>query len=70
MLKKMFSWMAVLAIVVGVGVPPTSSYSAAQSKLLARRAALVNVYRQTKGAPFHIMDEVWNGSQYTVYGEI
>lgn len=61
--------LAAAVIVVGHGAAPVSN-SAAQAKMMARRAAIVDVYRQTNGAPMHILSQIYEDGVFTVTAEI
>lgn len=60
--------MLVLGIVViGQGAAPSSVSNDLQAKLIARRAAIVDVYRQFGGSQgVRILDESYNGKVYKV----
>ena len=82
-MKKMFSLLVVLSALLvssvcnaqaveGFGEAPMNpNLSFAQMRLLARQAAIVDVYRQTNGNPFKIVREVFcEGGVYIIQAEI
>lgn len=55
--------------VVGVGVAPAHVVNPAQGRIMARRAAIVDVYRKLGRSNIRILKEVWNGEVYQVEAE-
>ena len=54
------------AIVIGQGYAPQGT-TAAQGRILARRAAIVDIYHQLGGSQgIQILDESFDGKTYTV----
>ena len=41
-----------------------------QGRLLARRAAIVDIHRQSNGAPIKILNESYAGGIYTIQAEV
>lgn len=68
-LYKLMPMLAVL-IVVGTGYAPQNAANAAQARYMARRAAIVDCFVQTNGAPMRIMKEAYSGGKYTVTAEV
>ena len=67
MMKKLLVFSMLGITLIGQGV---SEYGGAQGRLLARRAAIVDVYRQCNGAPIKILNETYTGGIYTVKAEV
>ena len=64
-IKKLLP-MLLIAIVIGQGYVPQGT-TTAQGRLLARRAAIVDVYHQLGGSQgIQILDESFDGKTYTV----
>jgi hypothetical protein len=59
----------VAMIVVGHGMAPVNM-GGAQGRMMARRAAIVDVYRQTSGAPMKIVSQSYEDGEYTITAEI
>lgn len=69
-MKKYLSvFMMMAMVVVGQGVT-NPAFHGAQAKMLARRAAIVDVYKQTNGAPMSIISESFDGQTYTVRAQV
>lgn len=69
MFKKFIAHAAIFAVIVGIGYPPPAMTSKPQGKMLARVAAMTDVFRQTEGAPFRILSESYTGGYYVVRAE-
>jgi hypothetical protein len=41
-----------------------------QGKMLARRAAMVDLYRRTNGTAYHILSESYDGHRYTIQASL
>lgn len=64
-IKKLLP-MLLTAIVIGQGYVPQGT-TVAQGRILARRAAIVDVYHQLGGSQgIQILDESFDGKTYTV----
>ena len=66
-MKRFFS-LLLAVIVVGTGYAP-AAMNPAQGKLMARRAAQVDCFKQTGGSPFTILSEVFDGHTYHIEAE-
>ena len=66
-MKRFFS-LLLAVIVVGTGYAP-ATMNPAQGKLMARRAAQVDCFKQTGGSPFTILSEVFDGHTYHIEAE-
>ena len=65
---KLFSSLAVLAVVIGTGhVNP--NMTGPQAKMMARQAARVDIQKQINGQAFHIIAEQFDGSHYYITAE-
>lgn len=67
-MKKFLTMLSLTAIViVGQGIVPDRAVNATQGKLLARRAAIVDVYRQLGDSHgVQILGESFDGKKYIV----
>ena len=64
--KKLMVMLSLTVIVIGQGYVPQGT-TTAQGELLARRAAIVDAYRQLGGSQgIQILDESFDGKTYTV----
>lgn len=64
--KKLMAMLSLTAIVIGQGYVPQGT-TTAQGRLLARRAAIVDIYHQLGGSQgIQILDESFDGKTYTV----
>ena len=67
MIKAIMSSMLVLTIVIGQGIAANSS---PQGKMMARRAAIIDIQKQTNGAAgMSIISEHFDGQTYTIEAE-
>lgn len=66
---SMFASANAEAAVTGVGIAPANAVNAAQARIMARRAAVMNCYRQLNGKAIKILNEVWDGHAYKVTAE-
>lgn len=69
MFKKLMAHAAILAVIVGIGYPPPAMDDKPRGRLLARVAAMTDVFRQTEGAPFRVLSESYAGGYYVVRAE-
>lgn len=67
-MKRFFS-LLLAVIVVGTGYA-TAAMNPAQGKLMARRAAQVDCFKQTGGSPFNILSESYDGHTYRIEAEV
>ena len=71
MFKKLLVYSILGITIVGQGLVPSSCSNPVQGRLLARRAAIVDVYRQVGGAQgVKIVKENFVGGVYFVKAEI
>lgn len=68
MFKKL-ACLAMLAVIVGTGYQPPALKGTVQGKMIARTAAISDVFYQTKGAPFRILSESFSHGCYTIRAE-
>lgn len=67
MYKKLMVFAMLGITIIGQGFVPPTAVNAAQGKMLARRAAITDVFRQlgsNKG--IHILTESFDGQTYTI----
>lgn len=67
-MKRFFS-LLLAVIVVGTGYAPATMNNV-QGKLMARRAAQVDCFKQTGGSPFNILAESYDGHTYRIEAEV
>lgn len=67
MLKKLFVFSMLGITLIGQGV---ATHDGAQGRLLARRAAIVDIHRQSNGASIKILNESYTGGIYTIQAEV
>ena len=67
-MKRFFS-LLLAVIVVGTGYAP-AAMNPAQGKLMARRAAQVDCFKQSGGSPFNILAESYDGHAYRIEAEV
>lgn len=67
-MKRFFS-LLLAVIVVGTGYAP-AAMNPAQGKLMARRAAQVDCFKQSGGSPFNILAESYDGHTYRIEAEV
>lgn len=70
MIKRFFRFVLLAIVVIGNGIAPPNAHSDAQAKMMARRAAIVDCQRQMNGQAFHILEESFNGSVYTIRASV
>ena len=64
---KLFTMFALAIVVVGQGTVPQNARTPLQGQLLARRAAIVDIYSQLGGVQgLNIVKEDFDGKVYTV----
>lgn len=68
MLKKL-ACLAMLTVIIGTGYQPPLLKGTAQGKMIARVAAMTDVFQQTGGAPFRILSESFSHGCYTIRAE-
>lgn len=68
MLKKPLVFSMLGITLIGQGV--ATMHDGAQERLLACRAAIVDIHRQSKGAPIKILNESYAGGIYTIQVEV
>lgn len=66
---KKFTVFAMLAVIIGTGYQPPLLEGTAQGKMIARVAAMTDVFQQTGGAPFRILSESFSHGCYTIRAE-
>lgn len=69
MFKKLMAHAAILAVIIGTGYQPPAFKGTTQGKMIARTAAISDVFYQTKGAPFRILSESFSHGCYTIRAE-
>ena len=68
MFTKLFSSLAMLAVVIGTGhVNP--NMTGPQARMLARQAARVDIQKQINGQAFRIVSEQFDGTNYYITAE-
>ena len=67
-MKRFFS-LLLAVIVIGTGYAP-AAMNPAQGKLMARRAAQVDCFKQSCGSPFNILAESYDGHTYRIEAEV
>lgn len=67
-MKRFFS-LLLAVIVIGTGYAP-AAMNPAQGKLMARRAAQVDCFKQSGGSPFNILAESYDGHTYRIEAEV
>lgn len=71
MLKNaIVGYVAIFSVIVGIGYTPDNTMNAAQGKLLARRAAVVDCFRQTNENLFEVLSEQFDGNRYTIKAKV
>ena len=66
---KKISLLLLAVIVVGTGYAPATMNNV-QGKLMARRAAQVDCFKQTGGSPFVVLSESYDGHTYRIEAEV